>query len=430
VKILFVVPYVPTLIRTRPYNFMRGLVKRGHTVGLVTLWQRQDECAMLRQIERDGVRVLSEHLTRTQTMRNTMRAVLSNRPLQSDFCWYPSLASRAKEMLKHSNGCDCVPFDVVHVEHLRGVRYALELRSLAPTVWDSVDCISYLFEQAGHNSASRFARGMARFELDRTRRYERWLVKQFDRVLVTSATDRLAFERLTASDKKTLGNHHEAESNQCPTHDAAAPPGNVSVVPNGVDLDYFQPPVTPRHTNTLVLSGKMSYHANVTAALHFVREILPLIWKERPQTKLWIVGQSPPVSIKELSADSRIIVTGYVPDVRPYLRQATVAVCPLVYGAGIQNKVLEAMACATPVVCRPIGLNALQACAGKDVLAAAEPQDFARQVLTLLNNPARADEIGFAGRQFVERHHSWSSVIVQLENSYDEVMDLWNSRRR
>lgn len=415
-KILFVVPYVPTLIRTRPYNFMRGLVQRGHHVDLVTLWQRQDERNVLGSLQQDGVSIVAEHLTRGQTMRNGVRALLSRRPLQSDYCWYEPLAHRAREMLLHTNGSG--RYDIVHVEHLRGVRYGLELKSLAPTVWDSVDCISYLFEQTRHNSASPLARGMAHFELERTRRYESWLIGQFERVLVTSEADKRAFEQLLT---RANGNGH--------VHDAPSQHSRLRVVPNGVDLDYFRPSVTPRQADTLVLSGKMSYHANVTAVLHFIREILPLIWKERPQTRLWIVGQAPPTSIRSLSSDSRILVTGYVPDVRPYLTQASVAVCPLVYGAGVQNKVLEAMACATPVVCKPIGLSALKAQVGEEVLAANTPQAFAQQVLRLLNDPVLANRIGQAGRRFVERNHSWSSVLEQLEETYAEAIASWNSRQ-
>src|SRR5204863_7853178 len=122
------------------------------------------------------------------------------------------------------------------------------------------------------------------------------------------------------------------------------------VLSNGVDLQYFRPIEGPRQADTLVLSGKMSYHANVTAVLYFVREVLPLIWAERPQTQLWIVGQNPPASLKSLMADSSILVSGYVPDIRPYLCRAAVAICPITYGAGIQNKILEAMSCATAVV--------------------------------------------------------------------------------
>jgi len=172
----------------------------------------------------------------------------------------------------------------------------------------------------------------------------------------------------------------------------------------------------------------MSYHANVSAALHVAREVLPLIWRERPQTQLWIVGQSPPASVRALAADRRITVTGYVPDVCDYLIRASVAVCPLVYGAGIQFKVLEAMACATPVVSYAGALRAIAAQPEHEVLSADSPQTFAQQVLRLLADPARAQHIGLAGRAFVERAHDWNSVVQRLEQIYTEVQHAWNCR--
>ena len=205
-------------------------------------------------------------------------------------------------------------------------------------------------------------------------------------MLVTSATDRAALERLACG-----GSHGSADQPQSqPCHHES-----IAVLPNGVDLEYFRPGDAPRRADTLVLSGKMSYHANVTAALHFAHEVLPRIWCERPQVQLWIVGQAPPAAVRALAADPRITVTGYVPNLQPYVSQATVAVCPLVYGAGIQNKILEAMACATPVVAGPIGLSALKARAGEEMLVADTPQEFARHVLRLLGDPEAAYHLGW-----------------------------------
>ncbi len=436
-KILFVVPYAPTPIRTRPYNLLRELTRRGHAVTLATLWQNEPEREALREMERYGISVIAEPLTRSRTLRNTLLALPTGEPLQPAYCWQPSLQSQIAHLPSR--------FDIIHVEHLRGARYGLHLKSQFairnsqfPIVWDSVDCISHLFEQASRNSLSPLARWMTAFELERTRRYEGWLVHQFDQVLVTSSVDKEALEKLAE-----LNGHHASNpvtAQQNPLLSGLFPTGDppwrgaggrvgVAVLPNGVDLEYFQPSSTTRQADTLVFSGKMSYHANVTAVLHFAREILPLIWKERPQAQLWIVGQAPPSSVKALASDPRITVTGYVPDVRPYLSQATVAVCPVLYGAGIQNKVLEAMACATPVVSRSTGLGALQAQIGEEAWVGDTPQEFARQVLRLLADPLLATQLGRAGRRYVERHHGWPLIGAQLEGIYQEAIESWNSRR-
>ena len=106
-----------------------------------------------------------------------------------------------------------------------------------------------------------------------------------------------------------------------------------------------------RDGRTVIFTGKMSYHANVAGALYFAHEVLPRIWQRDPQVRFQIVGKDPPQAVQQLARDARIEVTGYVKDLRPYLAQATVAVCPVAYAVGIQNKVLEAMAMQVPVVC-------------------------------------------------------------------------------
>jgi glycosyltransferase involved in cell wall biosynthesis len=294
-------------------------------------------------------------------------------------------------------------FDVMHVEHLRGARYGLymkSLRSTFPVVWDSVDCISLLFRRAAMHSKSRVSRMITRFELKRTEQYEGWLQGKFDRTLVTSPADKDALLSL------------EGRRNN---------PTEVTIVPNGVDLDYFLPH-TParREPATLVISGKMSYHANISMVMYLMENIMPHIWAIRPEVKLWIVGKDPAPNIRQLADRKGVTITGYVEDLRPYLQKATVALAPLTYGAGIQNKVLEAMACATPVVATPRASAALAVQSGHNIIIEENPVDFANQVLDLLGHPDRACQIGENGRKFVESFHNWVTITTQLEAIFSQ----------
>src|SRR5262249_24803853 len=136
----------------------------------------------------------------------------------------------------------------------------------------------------------------------------------------------------------------------------------------------------------IVFSGKMSYHANTTAALHFVHEIYPAICEHCPQTRLRIVGSSPPKSIRSLAREPGITVSGYVSDMAASLSRAAVAVCPVTVKVGIQNKILEAMALEVPVVTTPEGANGLNAIPGRDFLVGATPREFAAEVCRLLQS--------------------------------------------
>jgi len=202
------------------------------------------------------------------------------------------------------------------------------------------------------------------------------------------------------------------------------PPASITVIRNGVDLDYFRPaPESVREEATLVFSGKMSYHANVTMARHLVEDILPRVRRSIPNARLLIVGKDPPGEIEALGQKwPGVSVTGTVPDVRPYLQRATLAVVPMVYGAGVQNKVLEAMACATPVVAYAPAVAALSATVGKDVSVAENAEELAGQIINLLQEPERRRQIGRNGRAYVEREHDWNTIAARLEGVYQAAM--------
>ncbi|MCP4426385.1 MAG: glycosyltransferase [Chloroflexi bacterium] len=396
--ILFVVPYAPNLVRTRPYNLIRYLTERGNRVTVLTLWTNEREQEALVELEKLAHRVWALPMPLWRSLWNCVFALPGGQPLQSVYSWQP-------ELLSFLNGD--VHFDVVHVEHLRGSRYALRLKELGrwPVVWDSVDCISHLFRQAAVRSENLIGRWRSRFELKRTERYEGWLLNQFDRVLVTSSVDKRALASLSDN-----GDAHSA-------------PQRIAVLPNGVDVDYFSPDTAvSREENTVIVSGKMSYHANVTMTLYLANDIMPHVWARQPDVKLWIVGKDPARELRALEENTAVTVTGTVPDLRDYLRRAAVAATPIPYGAGIQNKVLEAMACATPVVTTPQATAALDIQPGRDLLVAEEPQAFAAALLNLLDDPQRRRQLGQAGRDYVEDRHHWNNIAARLETIYRETI--------
>ncbi len=418
-RILFVVPYTPNHIRVRPYEFLATLLRCGHDVTLATLWTSSAEQDDLQRLASLGVRLLAQPMPTWRSAANSLLAAPTGKPLQSVYSWQPALLAQMRAA--HA----AQPFDVVHVEHLRGSQYGLELLhrwGAAPTrpavVWDSVDCISHLFAQAAAISRSAKGRLMTRIELPRTERYEAHLVRSFDQTVVTSAIDKAA---LVALAERFAPPPASAAVAALPGRSCAA---MIDVVPNGVDLTLFAPgSPAERHSNRIVFTGKMSYHANVTAALHLVHDIMPLVWAQRPDAEAWLVGKDPAPELRALEAaaaggERRVVVTGAVPAMQEYIQGAAVAVAPLLYGAGIQNKVLEAMACAAPVVASPQASQSLAALAGQDFLLAASPAEFAAAILALLDSPARRAEVGSAGRRFVEIHHSWDSAAAALTAIY------------
>lgn len=408
-KLLYAVPYAPTPIRTRPYNLLRQLAQRGHDVTLATVWTGEQERAALKEWSGMGVRVLAAPLSRQRSIWNCATRLLSAIPLQAVYSWQPSLARQISRLHERA------PFDLAHFEHLRGAQYGLDMQSRGterrlspPIVWDSVDCISLLFRHAAALSRSPMSRAVARFETPRTKRYEPWLVRQFDRTLVVTDRERLALEEL-------LGE---------PSNDQSKPSPRVITVRNGVDLSYFSPVTADRAPKTIIMTGKMSYHANVTAAVYLLQEIMPLVWHEMPDVCVQIVGQNPPRHLTQMARryPGRVQVTGSVTDLRPYMARASIAVAPIVYSAGIQNKLLEAMAMELPVVATPNALAALSAEPERDALVGQDAKAFARQIQRLMQDDGLRHEIAANGRRYVELNHDWRQVALELEIVYDGLI--------
>jgi sugar transferase (PEP-CTERM/EpsH1 system associated) len=185
----------------------------------------------------------------------------------------------------------------------------------------------------------------------------------------------------------------------------------VHAVTNGVDLDYFRPADQPVAEDGCVFVGALDYRPNVDAACWFAREVWPAIRRRRPETRLRLVGRQPAPVIARLARLPGVEVVGQVPDVRPYLAGAAVAVVPLRIARGIQNKVLEAMAMAKPVVASPQGLTGLSNKQDLPALTASERLEWVEQVGRLLDSPALRRQLGVAGRAYVEAYHDWDRCL-------------------
>lgn len=393
-RVLFLSPYVPSRVRVRPYNWIRTLVQLGHEVHLVALDPPEDAPAAQEEMRRLCAAVDVFPLRRARTIANAVRALpYPATPLQLAYSHHPD-AERMVARLGSSGG-----FDVAHIEHMRGVPLASHLRNL-PIVFDAVDSISTLFAETARLAPSPGARLLARLDLARSRRFEARAPLRFSRTVVTSAREAAAFVELAGP----------------------AARDRVIVVPNGVDTDYFQP-AERTNARAVVFTGKLSYHANAAAAGRLVERIMPHVWIRRPDTPVILAGKGPPPGVVALGRDPRVTVTGYVDDIRQVFAKAAVAVCPLVYGAGIQNKALEALASGVPTVMTTPVAQALSGRPGEQYVTGDTDRELADAVLDLMANPAVALRIGTHGRQYVTDHHRWEIIASTLVRTYRAAQD-------
>lgn len=193
------------------------------------------------------------------------------------------------------------------------------------------------------------------------------------------------------------------------------------VVPNGVDVDLYSAPISPLvgrpgpEPCDLVFTGKMDFRPNVDAALWFAHQVLPLIRREAPDVRFWIVGQNPHPRLEPLSTDAAVELTGWVEDVRPYIAGAAAYVVPLRIGGGTRLKVLEAMAMGKAIVSTTLGCEGFEVVGGQELLIADEPAEFAAAVLRLLARPELRERLGRAARRFAGSRYDWRMIVPKLE---------------
>lgn len=192
------------------------------------------------------------------------------------------------------------------------------------------------------------------------------------------------------------------------------------VIPNGVDTAYFSSSPSFREKNSLVFTGMMGYIPNYDGIVYFLDEIFPLILRQVPDAKIYIVGSKPPKQLLH-RASSNIIVTDYVPDVRPYIDRACVYVVPLRAGGGTRLKILEAMAMRKPIVTTTIGCEGIDVRENETVLIRDNPADFADAVVQLLKDKPTADRLVSASYEKVCRCYDWSVIGEQAEDVYEAL---------
>lgn len=392
-RILFVTPYVPSRIRVRPFNLIKSLASR-HEIALVSLVADDYERAMVRDIEKYCVSVDLVPLPKWSAYARCLLALPTREPLRVAYYRSPAFAQRIQEVIRREN------IDVVHGELIKVVpslKAALTGENI-PVLFDSVDCISWFLQQQMETTHQPLKKAFAYSELLKMRRYEGSALADFDRVIITSGLDRDRLQMLMSQ------------------------LASIEVVSNCVDTDYFTRSAELRKAHTLVFCAKLDYFPNAQAILYFCKHILPLVWQKLPQVRLTIVGNNPPKAVQALAADDRISVTGYVPDTRPYLSEASVSLAPLMVAAGTQFKVLESLAMAAPTVTTPRCARALGLEDGVHLLVAEEPQAFAGAILKLLHDPDYAGQLGGAGRQFVVEHFSWATAAATLERLYETIV--------
>jgi polysaccharide biosynthesis protein PslH len=280
-------------------------------------------------------------------------------------------------------------FDCAVVDHLAPTSY---FPDLPRAVFFQHNVETVIWRRHVEHAANPLRRAYFKLQADRMFRYERRVSQASGHIVAVSRNDADEMRRLFDVTR-------------------------VTEIPTGVNIDYFLPPGPPAAAAVdLVFVGSMDWLPNVDGVLYFVREILPLVRRERPATTLTIVGRTPPPQIAQLAAeDPAIQVTGTVADIRPYLWNSAVSIVPLRIGGGTRLKIYEAMAAQIPVVSTTIGAEGLSVNPPDDIRIADTPDRFAAHCLELLRSPETRSRISRSAWQMVNANFSWQHVARCFE---------------
>ncbi|MHB1415120.1 MAG: glycosyltransferase [Chloroflexota bacterium] len=385
-----IVPYPPDSgPKIKTYNVLRYLAQR-HEVHLASFSRSPQEEANARSL-----RQLCASVTTVPLRRSRLRDIAFF--ARSTVTGRPFLVERDDSAAMRSAIWDILGkcrFDAVHADQLSMAEFAVDL-PIPLRVLDEHNAVWTIVRRAAAEARWGIHRLPAEIEWRKLKRYEGEVCRRFDLTTVVSRQDYAALAEAAGADFRS------------------------EVIPIAVDtkhMTFLPRTLEARH---IVSVATMFYPPNVEGVYWFARKVFPLIRRQAPLTHFFIVGSRPPAKVCRLARPgSRIGVTGYVGDLEPVLRQSAVMVVPVHSGSGMRVKILEAFARGIPVVSTTVGIEGIDALPDVHLLVADDPDQFARAVVRVLEEPQLARRLAEAARAFVEAHYDWRTALAALDNIY------------
>lgn len=390
-KILFLanrIPYPPYRgDKLKIFNLAKRLAGK-HELYLLTFTQSPEEVQYKTKLEEYFKEVRLVHLPKWKSAVNCLAGAWDDKPIQVLYFQSSEMRQQLAELMGRHK------FDAVHVQHLRMSPYLSQNKTI-PRILDLPDAFSLYWERRKLIKRGLATRIFESIEQKRVLKYES-VLNDYDLNLVCSQED---LEYLKQ----------------------AHPEANLKLLPNGVDLTTFAAKDHDyEHNDIILFTCNMDYAPNVDAVVYFTEQVLPIIRKKFPKVQFVIAGQRPVAKVTELAGE-HVTVTGFIKDLAATYNTASVVVAPLRFGAGTQNKVLEAMAMGVPVVCSHIGFKGLGIESGEGAIMQREPEAFANSVIELLNSAKMRKSVGTKGIAVIRQKFDWDAIAGTLEGYFKEI---------
>jgi sugar transferase (PEP-CTERM/EpsH1 system associated) len=392
-NLLFIAPRLPypadTGGKIRTINILKQIARHANVHLVCFSFDPKDE-EYQKVIEKDRIKVTLVAMKESSFLEKANNVLLNAQP--HSIAKYDSLEmfEEIKRIVSKEK------FDAVHVDHLHMGHYRSCFADL-PAVLDEHNVEYRILERCVDVEKSWLKRQLFLFQAAKMKKFEQKIIQEFSACLAVSQDDQKLLNELGLS--------------HIPVH----------VIPNGVDTDFFRTQdIKIKAPEAVVFTGSMDWLPNDDAAVYFCNEILPLIWKDKPNLKFYIVGKSTSSTLQDFAKnDSRVVVTGRVEDVRVFVDNAQVFVVPIRVGGGTRLKILEAMSMQKPIVSTTLGAEGIQYTNGKDIVIADSPADFSKSVIDLLNNFSFRETMGQMARKLVVENYDWPIIGKKLNAIYE-----------
>lgn len=316
---------------------------------------------------------------------------LYRHPYGSRALWSPELGRRWEGVLARHPGA------LVHFDSIDLALYFPPARGFRK-VLNHHNCESAMAERRAEKEPNPLKRAYLRQQARKLKRLEQEVCHQFDVNLTVSESDAQVLSRRSRS-------------------------AHFHVVENGTDTDYFSPVEAAPEPRSVVFAASLNWYPNLSAVRFLGREIWPRLKSQCPGIRLFLAGQKPPQWLVQWAEqDPEIVLVANPVDIRPWIARGAVFVCPILDGGGTKLKILDALAMGKAVVSTPIGCESLEVKHGENILVADTPEDFARQVLRLVEDEALRKQLGACGRVLVEKLYSWEVIGRHLEQAYQYAL--------
>lgn len=410
-----VLPYpLDTGAKVRAYHMLRHLAAQ-HQVTLVSFVRPDDPASAVEHLRGlcHAVHTVPMRRSAARNVRAAVKGLLTGLPMVIARDEMAEMAALLRRLTQEQQ------FAVVHADQLAMAWWGtLAARSQAAhsqrgpaTLLDEHNAIYLLARRMAQEEPHPLRRLLMRREARAFARYEAAMCRAYDAVLTVTEEDKAHLLALLNG------------AGQPAVPDTALAQ-KFRYVPICVDTEQTQPiPRTDQGPPCILHLGTMFWPPNVNGVLWFARQVLPLIHAHAPDARFIIAGKNPPDQVRELAADPRIEVTGYVPDAMPYVAAADAFVVPLHTGGGMRVKILDGWMWGLPVVSTPIGAEGIFIRDGENILIAGDAAAFASATLRLLTEPALNARLRAAGRAWVEQQYSWQAIYRKVDAVYAHLID-------